>query len=373
MRLMLSASPSVGNLVPVLTLGRAAAAAGHQVAVLTAPDMAAVADPIEVLPAGPDWADLATENLRRHPDGMGDPATSAHLGPGDAAEFFAGTRLDMGGERALRVAAAWEPDVVVAEASDTFGPFVAAALGRPWCGHGFGVPLPATFTQALRDTADPFYRAVGIEATDPFAYLDPWPEMLRPRDWPVPPDRIPIRLDPLPPTGSPWAQDSPAERYVLVSFGTQVREPDLLDAVVRSVLQHTTAPVVVTRGALATAEFDDPRVTVTGFVGLGALLTGADVVVTVGGSGTVLGALAQQIPVVVIPVFPSQRWVAQQLLAHDAAVVIDEASQAGPAVTRALDDPAVREGARAMATTIAALGSADDALRTLRALSGTST
>lgn len=370
MRLMLSASPSVGNLVPVLTLGRAAASAGHQVALLTAPDMAAVADPIEILPAGPRWADLATENLRRHPEGMGDPATSANLGPAEAAEFFAATRLDLGGEQAFQVAAAWQPDVVVAEASDTFGPLVAAALHRPWCSHGFGVPLPEAFTQALRDAAAPFYRATGVQGSNPFAYLDPWPEILRPQDWPVPVDRIPIRLDPLPANSGTWTQDGPARRYILISFGTQVREPELLTAVVHSVLQHTTEPVVVTRGALETAVFDDPRVTVTGFVGLGALLSGADVVVTVGGSGTVLGALSQHIPVVVIPVFPSQRWVAQQLASHDAAVVIDEASQAGPAVNRALHDPAVRSGAHTIATQIAEMGSADDAVRAIAVRTG---
>lgn len=52
---------------------------------------------------------------------------------------------------AERAAREFAPDLVVADAADCLGPFVASALGVPWAAHGFGTAVPDAFAAATRD------------------------------------------------------------------------------------------------------------------------------------------------------------------------------------------------------------------------------
>lgn len=204
-RILFTASPSVGHLVPLLTLARAAIEAGHDVALSSAASMAQIVGSVPLLPVGPSWQELNQENARRHPGKVGSVPPPLDPSPADVADFFSRTRLDMVADDVLRIARDFDPEVVVAEAADSVGPFVAAALAVPWAAHGFGIPVPAVFADALRDAAANAYAYAGhtISATSRIAFLDPWPDVLQGEGYRPPADRITVTLEPYTPTAPP--------------------------------------------------------------------------------------------------------------------------------------------------------------------------
>ena len=145
-RLLLTTSPSVGHTLPVLAIGRAARSAGDEVAVLTAGALAGLVAPLPMLAAGPDWDELREQNARRHPGRIGSVPEPLDPSPADAGDFFSRTRLELAADEADRVAREFAPDVIVAEAADSVGPFLAASLGVPWAVHGFGTELPGAYS-----------------------------------------------------------------------------------------------------------------------------------------------------------------------------------------------------------------------------------
>lgn len=106
-----------------------------------------------------------------------------------------------------------------------------------------------------------------------------------------------------------------------------------------------------------------PRVHVERFVPQDQVLGAATVMVTHGGSGSVLGALAAGVPLVVLPLFADQPHNAAQVTAVGAGMTIAggpaAAGQIGAAVAAVLDNRAYRAGARRIAAEIAALPTAD--------------
>jgi UDP:flavonoid glycosyltransferase YjiC (YdhE family) len=105
------------------------------------------------------------------------------------------------------------------------------------------------------------------------------------------------------------------------------------------------------------------------------VLPAADVVVCHGGSGTVYGALASGVPVVVVPVFADQFENGRRVAAAGASVVVEvergprarvvserEAPRIRDAVEAVLATPDYRERAQAIAAAMADAPSADEVL-----------
>ena len=65
MRILFTSTPAHGHLLPMIPTMRAAAAAGHQIAVMTHPSIAALAPGVPVVPAGPDLATTLADVARR--------------------------------------------------------------------------------------------------------------------------------------------------------------------------------------------------------------------------------------------------------------------------------------------------------------------
>jgi len=87
--------------------------------------------------------------------------------------------------------------------------------------------------------------------------------------------------------------------------------------------------------------------------------------VVAGGAGTVVGALARGVPLVVLPLVFDQRVNAERAAAVGAAVIAEHPGQVAAAVRRVLADPSVRGAARVLAGQIAAMDPPDDAWRRL--------
>ena len=119
-----------------------------------------------------------------------------------------------------------------------------------------------------------------------------------------------------------------------------------------------------------------PNVHVERFVPQDEVIPHAAALLCHGGSGTVQGALAAGVPMVVAPVFADQPFNARCLAAAGAALALPTATatagQARAALVRVLEEPSFRAAAERFAREIAALPAIDDAGRELERLARTS-
>ena len=142
MRILFSAPPVAGHVLPLTPMVAAAAADGHKAAILTSGDLKELLAPFEVLAAGPSMQVSAAETVKR----LG--RRWAGVGR-EAAEIFAGTRVDLTfGDACLR-ADEFGAELIVCDALDFVGPAVAATLKVPWAVHGIAGGMPPQFAQAL--------------------------------------------------------------------------------------------------------------------------------------------------------------------------------------------------------------------------------
>ena len=363
MRVLFSGNPSAGHILPLMPLADAAHAAGYDTALLTSADQASLAAPVRVLQAGPSTEEMIDETVGRtgsHP---------AQPGPG-AVELFAGVRVDLTIDEALRQARAFAPDLVVCEEIDFVGPMVAAALNVPWVAHAISGPLPEPLWQAMQDRLAREYKSRSLTATPRIAFVDPYPDALRSPDEQPPADRITIR--PAVNEHGPARHTEPVLRSerpcALVSVGTTVNDRAALSTLASSVAAAGFTAIVTAQAEELSADLDQDRVRPVGFVPLAKLLPQVDLVVTAGGTGTVLAALSHGLPMVIRPFIADQPWNAARLADSGAGIVIDDVTEAGAAARRIAEDPAYREAARGVAAQLAALNSPDTVLRRLVSL-----
>ena len=370
MRILFSGVPALGHLLPLVPLARAAQAAGHDVALLTSGGMreplATELPTVPVLAAGPMPPDLFSEVARRIPGS--DPANRPE--PAAVAEFFAGTRVDLTVDDAVRAARGWAPDVVVADAVDLVGPLVAAELGVPYAIVAFGPEVPEEFRRPMAELVLPRYAERGVVPTPPIALLDPTPVSLQAPGWTQPPVTIPFRSEPH------SRPDAAAEQplapvsarggrpRVLVTLGTVFGDAALLTAILDG-FQPDEADLVATVGVIGERLDDSEHVRFVPFRPMRELLEGVDLVVAAAGAGTVLAAASVGVPTVLLPQGADQFINAARAAEAGVAVVVDEPSAVGPAVHRMLAERSHFAAARRLGDETAQRPSATDAVREL--------
>jgi UDP:flavonoid glycosyltransferase YjiC (YdhE family) len=364
MKLLFSATPAFGHILPLAPLMRAAVDAGHTVGLLSSAGFrAAIADElppgVEFLDAGAMPGEFSEEAARRT------GADVFHPTPAVIGEIFGGARVDLGVEESIERASNWHADLVVAEPFDAVGPIVAARLGVAWHRAGIGPALPSVITDEIDRAASVRYDRLRLRPVAASSYVDPCPPQLQDPDWsPHSPVRsarpqahrrsTDVALD----LSGLDADDTPT---VLVTFGTIFSDPDTLSAAVAAVAA-TGARVIATVGSSLrhpsagqepAARADSAQVTYVPFVPLGQLLDHADLVVGAGGVGTVLGSLAHGLPMVLWPQGADQPINAARAAASGASITVDSAAGIAPAVAEALKDSAYRRRARSIADEIA--------------------
>jgi UDP:flavonoid glycosyltransferase YjiC (YdhE family) len=187
--------------------------------------------------------------------------------------------------------------------------------------------------------------------------------------------RIPIRPEPHSAAADHPSQDAPvhdpSSPTVLVTMGTVFTGQELLDEMVASIeavgvpltLLITSVNGISARG---TADDSPVRIVDVPFFPLAELLEGVDAVVTVGGAGTVLGALTAGVPLVVMPLGADHEINAARAVAAGAAVRVSTPGEVGPALlSDLLADGALLCAARATAGRIRVLPAASTALDAL--------
>lgn len=363
MRILFVCNPLYGHLNSMLPLARAAQSAGHDVVVTTAADVAHLAH---------------DEGLAVWPIGI----THAEAGGNRQASwldyFEAGARRRIA--QLMPRCAAWRPDLVIHEETELAGPVVAATLGVRSVVHGLGPMPPARlldwFAAALERLApkgrageflDAWRRATCLQPCPPGLGMDPepiWRDVLPLR--PTTPGRVADqalvrRMERLPHT-----------RTVFVTLGTVYSGNTAALAAAVDGLRGRRVNLIVAvgpEGNPASIEGHGDHVLVERLVPLDSVLARCTAVVSQGGSGVMLGALAHGLPQLMLPQGADQFRNAELAVRSGAALALAprEATPGaiGEAARRLLEESAFAGAARRLRDQIAAMPDAGAAIAAL--------
>jgi UDP:flavonoid glycosyltransferase YjiC (YdhE family) len=327
-RVLFASTRGAGHFNPLVPFIESALRAGHEVMVAGPPPLAETVEaagyrfwPGEAPPEdelGPVWARVPT------------------VSPDEANEIVVGEIFGRLNVRAmlpsLRAAVdEWRPDLVIREQHE-FASAIAAELGG--VSHArLGVTLGAFDRVSLRIAGPALEEQhAGIaELIWRSPYLTLFPASLEDPDAGQPPDAHRFRDPADPVSGKPlpdwWENDSLA--LVYVSFGSQAGAMPMAGELFGGVLAASAelpARVLLTVGH----EFDldalgtpPPNVHVERWVPQADVFGHASLVVTHGGSGTTLGALAAGLPLVVVPLFADQPDNARRVAAVGAGLMVE--------------------------------------------------
>jgi UDP:flavonoid glycosyltransferase YjiC (YdhE family) len=289
----------------------------------------------------------------------------------------------------LGVVVGWQPDVIVWEETDFGAAVIAERLDVP---HAkLVVSAAGSFVRAdqLRDGLD----AVRIEhglGPDPrsemlarYLVLSPFPPSLRDPRFPLPSTSWGVRLfAPTLPAESDrplWADGFDERPIVYFTLGTvfNVESGDLFTRVIAG-LRDLPLNILVTVGRdIDPAELgpQPTNVHVERHVAQASVLPYADLVVSHGGSGSLVGTLAHGLPMVLIPMGADQPWNAERAAAVGVARVLDPVSatpaEVADAVRRVLANPGHRQAAERLRDEMAALPGPEMAISLLERLVAT--
>ncbi|WP_338103962.1 glycosyltransferase [Mycobacterium montefiorense] len=355
-----------GHLLPLLPLARALRTRGHSVAIMVSPACVPVVsdEDLDVLVAVADGPAVIAEVMRRTGEDVRGECTREA-----AIEAFATARIDMSVDDALPAAQAWRPDLVVHELMDYVGPFLAAACDVESVCHTFGADISADFVRAAAVRAAADYRTRGVRWRRPRRVVDICPADLQVEGWQAPPGWLPMRPEAHQSPGtSRHRNPKPLARKpgVLLTFGTVYGHPDVLSPIIAALSERDLSLRVTLGPNQSPCEFtvDHEFVSLEEFLPYRELLEGVDVVVSHGGAGSNLGALAAGLPLVLAPQGADQGAQAERVAAAGAGICIPPGEfnpdRIGLAVNEILQNSTYRAAARRIARQIGDMPSADD-------------
>lgn len=375
-RILFSFMGGHGHFVPLVPLAEAARAAGHDIAFACGASMCpAVQDAgFTALQLGPGSASMAERGPLRPLD------LERELD--EFRDRFVGAAPRHKVPLLLEAAAAWRAQALVCDEADFGSQLAAERLGLP-CAI-INVMAAGSFVRAER--IGPTLAAVRAELglpTDPPAetrrrVFSPFPPGFRDPAFPLPPDAFSFRpYEPAPAAPAPtWIGQRAGAPLVYFSLGTvfNVESGDLFNRVLAG-LSALPVNVFVTVGhEIDPAEFGQRvgHVRIERFVPQTRLLPHCDLVVSHGGSGSVAGALAHGVPMLLIPLGADQPLNADRVAALGLGRWLDPVA-AEPVDVRAaaealLGDLECRQALGAFRDSFAALPGREVALAHLEAL-----
>lgn len=376
MRVLCSFVGGRGHMEPLLPIARAARDARHEVAFACRPSMtgAVAAEGFDAVAIGPDVSAPTARTPLRDPDPVYEEAVMR--------DGFASRTARARAEDLLQVLSTRDVDAIVADEVD-FGAFLAAErLGIPYvsvvvlAAGGFARPdLLAAPLGALRAElglpADP-----ELTMLHRHLLLAPVPPSYRDPAHPLPASTLAIRPAALEAHEDRRRDDRPARPRVYVTLGTifNMESGDLFERLLAAV-SDVDADVLVTVGdGLDPEELPavPEHVWVERFVPQHLVLPHADVVVSHGGSGSVIGALAHGVPLVLLPMGADQPHNARRCVELGVGRALDPV-RATPqdlrdAIQSVLGDDRHRSQAQRLADESRGLPAAIEAVRTLEAI-----
>jgi UDP:flavonoid glycosyltransferase YjiC (YdhE family) len=275
----------------------------------------------------------------------------------------------------------WQPGVVMRDPSEYASAIAAESLGIQHARVGIGL---AATEREMTELASPSIEAVSPGVTEAILgspYFTIWPASLEDPAGTNPEDvrrfRDPAADTPPAALGDWWPGDD--RPLVYLSFGSVTGGLPMAPALYRAALDaagQVPARVLVTVGnelELEAAGAVPANVHLTRWVPQPDALAEASLVVSHGGSGTTLGALAAGLPLVVVPLFADQPPNARRVAEVGAGVVVEplregpskalpssiDAGALRDAILAGLRDDALARGAQAIAAEMRALPAVD--------------
>jgi UDP:flavonoid glycosyltransferase YjiC (YdhE family) len=359
MRLLFCTTPLEGHFRPLLPLASSLAARGHEVAFATAASWRATveAEGFEALAAGADHTAARGVRLDAGWDAIQElPALDRR--PYVFSYLFAQGHAPLKLPALLDAARAWRAQALVYESGDLAAPVAAASLRLPSVNHGFGTMVSLSILERAAPAVAPLWRSAGLEPA-PYAgafeglYVDVVPPLLA-DEQPLCPS-IRLRLsDGEPVDPPPWLERLPRP-LVYATMGTVFNRPESLAPLVEGLATAGVGALLTVGRNVDPSALGDvpPNVTVERFVPQAQVLGFCAAVVSHGGSGTVLGALAAGLPLVLLPRGADQFENAARCERAGAAIVLEPDEVTGDAVAAAvrlvLSEPAYALAARRIA------------------------
>lgn len=405
MRVLFTTWNSPSHFFPMVPLGWALMAAGHEVRVAAPPGCAASVNGagLTFVPVGPDIDVPRTST--------GGELKAWHQQRGWPGDWPVRTDLlDEGQLRILRAlgekqfaiaegmlpdlldhARAWRPDLVVHDAGSYAGTVVASALGIPAVSHMWGSaavlrleredlhgePLPGYTKLFASAGADP--------DRDPAFWIDPCPPSLR---LPSPVERFDLGFVPYNGPGQVpalLADPSPRDR-VCITWGVTAGRLDpesalpvpLRDLAAGIAARGTEVVLAVTAAQQEHLTGLPDGIRVVAGLPLGLLLPTCRAVVHQGGGGTAMTATLHGVPQLVLAPRPEQMLTGHRLAAVGAGRHLPLGELGGPDASERLlteaaallDGPGHRSAARALSEEMRALPGPDGLARRLTELAG---
>lgn len=340
----------------MVPLAWACRATGHDVLVASQP---ALTDTIlrTGLPAAPVGNDVDAVGVFR--DIVRPPAGQQAKGGGPRVLGLLNELAAAMVDDLITLARGWRADLIVFEPTAFAGPLAAATVGIPAVRHLYGTDLMSAAGRFLPEALGPLAEKLGLDDVDPFgvATVDPCPAGLQ---VPTGSRRLSMRHVPyngpglLPPPKPPARSGRPR---VCVTWGTTLSRLDpgfFLAGEAARAISDLDVDVLV---AVTPAQRDllgplPSGVHIAESAPLHLLLPRCDAVVSHGGAGTLLTALANGLPQLLVPRLPDHLRHAARIADTNAGVVLP-ATAWDPAAIRdglaeVLGSPAYRDAAEGL-------------------------
>jgi UDP:flavonoid glycosyltransferase YjiC (YdhE family) len=374
MRVLFTSMRMASHFLPLVPFLQACRRRGHEVAVASAPDLAerVAATGATFFPfahpgdagLGPLWA-----RMRALPE-----AERVRFVIGD---IFAGASAGAAVPGLLETVERFAPSIIVRESAEYAAIVVGGKLGIPHARvaitassndaelRSFAHPLLEQHRAKIGARPDPDNASMANEPT-----LTLFPKALGAPDGQAQFLRFRAPRAEAPPLPSWWSSGA-GDPFVYVTLGTVTGNMDDMRDMYRVVMAAVAGlplRVLFTIGAnlpLESLGEVPANVHVERFLPQDEVLPHARAILCHGGSGTVLGALAAGVPLVVLPMFADQPYNAERVAAVGAGLAVTK-DAARPevlreALTRVLEEGSFRQAARALAAEMAALPLVDDA------------
>jgi UDP:flavonoid glycosyltransferase YjiC (YdhE family) len=381
MRALLTCRPLAGHYRPMLPLARALAEAGHDVAFASGEPVAGEAETEGFTAFRVGLDSDSVEPVARSIRERAATLPASHVRPLLFTELFVRVELEPRANDLLLIVEQWAPHVVVHDVAEFAAPLVATAAGIPYVEHSYGPAIQDDVIRAAGDAAAPFWTSHGLTPHPlgglyRYLYLDVCPPSLQ----------VPgavtgavqgIRTVETRPaeTQLPWLDALRGLPIVYVTLGTVYNRDLGIFAALLDGLRDEAVNLVVTVGKQNDPALLGPQpsnVYVHRYIPQELLLPHCAAVVTHGGAGSTLGALAFGLPLLVVPQGADHFYNAERVVAAGAGLQLMPdrltADSARDAVRTLLHDDTYLNAARRIKSELDAMPSAQQAVATLEQL-----
>lgn len=370
MRVLFTTQPGVGHFHPQVPLIQALADAGHDVAVACSRSFVPTVEArgVRGIPAGLDW-DLAGGPANTFPEVADIPP-----GPRRSAfvhsRVFAGVTAERMAEDVMTLAARWPFDLVVRETMEYGGYLAAEKLGLP---HAVVQTTPhrPSVLPSIREPLSGHRARLGLPPDPDLTSLTRYLHLsVRPgslQGTPLAPNShsysAPVFDRPVTHAAPAWVDGPMTSPVVFATLGTVANQYDegllttMLDAA--RPLAGTLILAVGPDMDPVTFGHQPDHVHIERYVPQSLVFSRCDLVISHGGSGTMMAALAHGLPMVVIPLAADQPINAAMIADRGIGVVVGPGERTVEAIAEAIrtvfGQPSYRRNAERVRDEMAAL------------------